>query len=110
MISRSLRVFTNTLVAGCCLTIATVNAQGDSPTPLDERIRGANDVVVATVQNVTPSWRENAHGDRVIVSRVQLQVGETLKGNPSNVAWVDVEGGTVDGITLHVSSLPDLKP
>lgn len=78
--------------------------------PLAERIHGAGVAVVATPVNVSASWRQNAHGDRLIVSRVTLRVEETLKGPRRNDAAVDVEGGTVDGVTLVVSSSPMLVP
>jgi hypothetical protein len=73
---------------------------------LEERIGGAERVVVATARNVTPEWRENQYGDRLIVSRVQLEIAETLKGTGTETVWLDVEGGTLDGFTLRVSSLP----
>jgi hypothetical protein len=44
------------------------------------------------------------------VSRLQLQVDETLKGVPQPAVWVDMEGGTLDGLTLTVSSLPLIQP
>ena len=72
---------------------------------LEYRVSGAESVVVATARSVTASWRENEHGDRVIVSRVQLDVNETLKGARSSAVWVDVDGGTLDGYTLRVSGL-----
>ena len=57
------------------------------------------------------SWRENTFGDRLIVSRVLLNVEETLKGTPSNSpVWMEMEGGTLDGMTLRVSDLPELQP
>jgi hypothetical protein len=105
--SRDLHV-ASVLVLGW-LTIAAV-ASGQGFVPLAERIRGSEDVVVAEAQSVTGHWAVNAFGDRLIVSRVLLQVEETLKGNPAESVWMDVEGGTVDGITLRVSSLPSLKP
>lgn len=53
---------------------------------------------------------ENTYGDRLIVSRVLLDVEETLRGSVTgNALWMDLEGGTVDGITLRVSDLPELK-
>lgn len=78
--------------------------------PLAERVQGAGVVVVATPVNVSATWRQNALGDRLIVSRFQLQVEETLKGARRNDAVVDLEGGTLDGFTLRVSSLPTLEP
>ena len=73
---------------------------------LDERVSGAERVVVATARSVSSEWRENSHGDRIIVSRVQLEVEETLKGSADRTMWLEVEGGTLDGLTLRVSSLP----
>jgi len=78
---------------------------------LDERIAGAQRVVVASARSVDARWRENSYGDRLIVSRVLLDVEETLKGSATtNAIWMDLEGGTLDGFTLRVSDLPDLRP
>jgi hypothetical protein len=76
---------------------------------LDERTRGAEVVVVATVGTITPKWVSNDYGDRLIVSRVELRIDETLKGTPQQTAWLDLMGGTLDGYTLHVSSLPAVQ-
>jgi hypothetical protein len=72
---------------------------------LEFRARGADSVVVATARSIAASWRENEHGDRLIVSRVQLEVSETLKGASTRTLWLDVDGGTLDGYTLRVSGL-----
>ena len=73
---------------------------------LDERINGAEAVVVATVSSIASEWRQNAFGDRLIVSRVELAVHESLKGPATPSLWMEMEGGTLDGLTLRVSSLP----
>jgi hypothetical protein len=78
--------------------------------PLAERIKGAGVVVVATPSNVSAGWKENAFGDRLIVSRFVLHVDEALKGAPGRDVALDLEGGTLDGFTLQVSSLPTLAP
>ncbi len=65
---------------------------------------------MATATSVKPTWRTNAYGDRLIVSEVVLTVQETLKGRSAGTVQMDLEGGTLDGVTLRVSSLPDLKP
>jgi len=70
---------------------------------------GADAVVVATARSVTSEWRENRFGDRLIVSRVELEVDEALKGSPSRTMWLELEGGTLDGFTLSVSSLPSIR-
>jgi len=78
--------------------------------PLEERAHDADQVVVATVTSLTPRWATNEFGDRLIVSRVSLRIEETLKGIPIAAAPMDLEGGTLDGLTLRVSSLPALVP
>jgi len=50
----------------------------------------------------------NEFGDRLIVSHAKLQIQEALKGSTEPLT-LDYEGGTVDGVTLHVSSLPVLR-
>jgi hypothetical protein len=72
---------------------------------LEARVSGADTVVVAAARSVSASWRENEHGDRIIVSRFLLDVSESLKGVPARTMWVDVDGGTLDGFTLRVSGL-----
>jgi hypothetical protein len=97
------------LLAVCGASSAAF-ASDSRPVPLAERIQGANVVVVATPTSVDASWRENALGDRLIVSRYVLQVQETLKGRPAQMISLDLEGGTLDGFTLRVSSSPTLVP
>jgi len=86
---------------------SVASAQGRA-VPLAERIQGAGVVVVATPTSVSAGWKENAFGDRLIVSRFNLHVEETLKGAPGRDVAFDLEGGTLDGFTLQVSSLPAL--
>jgi len=99
-----LQVFALTLSTAIS-AIAADSRQIDLPT----RTRGARKVVVAKAVSVTPTWRTTAHGDRLIVSEVALQVEETLKGTPASLMWLEVEGGTIDGVTLAVSSLTPMK-
>ncbi len=77
--------------------------------PLEERAQGASQVVVARVTSVTPRWANNAFGDRLIISRLSLRVDETLKGVAAAAVSMDLEGGTLDGLTLRVSNLPALE-
>ncbi len=84
-------------------------AAGGPNVDVSERIKGAQRVVVAKAVKVTPEWRTNEHGDKLIVSQVALEVEETFKGAPTNSMSVDLEGGTLDGFTLQVSSQPSLR-
>jgi len=91
-------------------SVSVVASSGHFAT-LDERIQGSQTVVVASAHSVTPGWRQNAYGDRLIVSRVELDVEETLKGSgTARSVSMDLEGGTLDGFTLKVSDLPELAP
>jgi len=92
----------------CCATGAF--ASGSPNVSIPERARGSNKVVVAKVATITPQWRTNSFGDRLIVSEVSLDVEETLKGRAAGSLWLDLVGGTLDGFTLKVSSLPEMKP
>jgi hypothetical protein len=66
-------------------------------------------VVLATIVDVNAAFAKNAHGDQIIVSQVQLQIDETLKGSGRDFALlVDVEGGTVGDLTLEVSDMPSV--
>ena len=73
---------------------------------IPERAKGAEAVVVAQVRFLSSSLERNEYGDQLIVSHLQLDVEETLKGQPKRAMSVDVIGGTFGGVTLRVSSLP----
>ena len=93
------------------LTAAGVDARQAPSTgaaTIEERTAGADRVVVAAVESVTADYQINEFGDRLIVSHAKLQIQEALKGSTEPLT-LDYEGGTVDGVTLHVSSLPVLR-
>lgn len=84
---------------------ATVHRAVDIPA----LAKGAEKVVVASVQQVDARFDTNEFGDKLIVSDAALRVEETLKGAHSASATVTVEGGTVGNLTLDVSDMPVLK-
>jgi len=87
-----------------------VSASHGRPASIEERTRGAQKVVVARARAVNAAWRTNIHGDRLIVSRVVLDVEESLKGaSPASVS-MEIAGGTIDGVTLRVSGVPQIHP
>ena len=100
------------LAAAALLSAGTsVHLQAAShgrPVSVEERVNGSARVVVARATDVKPAWRSNQWGDRIIVSRVVLEVQETLKGRADRQVVMDLEGGSVDGVSLEVSSLPAL--
>lgn len=57
-----------------------------------------------------PVWQVNEYGDRLIVSIVRVTIEETLKGPAATTIDVEIEGGTIDGLTLHVSDQAPFSP
>ena len=109
LLTRAVKCRCTLATAVFSFAISSVAVASDGkPVPLSERIHGAGAVVVAKPTKVAASWRENAFGDKLIVSRFTLHVEETLKGTPAADLAFDLEGGTLDGMTLQVSSLPAL--
>lgn len=84
-------------------------ASGDMRADLAARVRGAQGVLVGTVVGVRARVQKNEWGDVLIVSRLSVAVDEVLKGSAaSRITDVDVEGGTLNGVTLHVAHQPAL--
>jgi hypothetical protein len=83
--------------------LARAASQDAAPMPLAERARSAERVVVGRVTSISPTWRVNEFGDRLIVSILRVAVDETLKGQSQASLDVEVEGGTIGELTLHVS-------
>jgi hypothetical protein len=86
-----------------------VFAAEDVPPGVSRLLDDAQVVVVGTAERSEPLWKENSRGDKVIVTRMLVRANEELKGSVDNAMWVDVEGGTIDGVTLRVSSAQILK-
>jgi hypothetical protein len=94
---------------GVALAATTVNGAIDGPVPIPDRAKGADRVVVAKVSSAQARYEVNQWGDRIIVTHASLAIEEALKGTTES-ASLAVEGGTVAGVTLHVSSLPLIAP
>ena len=82
----------------------------DPAAGLAERADEAERVVVGRVTAVNGVWRTNEFGDRLIVSVVRVAVEETLKGDVQSAIDVEVEGGTIGDLTLHVSDISPFAP
>ena len=98
MIGMKRQLFTAQLFAAV-LTLCgttTVIAAGGPQSNISERMHGAQKVVVAHATRVTSKWKRNEYGDTLIVSEVELQVDETLKGKVGRTVTVDVEGGLAE--------------
>ncbi len=90
------------------LLFATSLVAQDTPDVIS-RARGAERVVVGTVDRVVPMAVQNQHGDQLIVSRTTVVVEEVLQGSPTQTLTVDIEGGTLGDLTLEVSDMPTMK-
>lgn len=86
-----------------------VVAAGPPAELLAQLLRSSQQTIVGTVVETKASRVRNASGDEIIVTRAMIRVSETLKGR--RMAWVplELEGGTLDGITMGVSDLPLLE-
>ena len=82
-------------------------ASGPQPVPIEERARGAGRIVVATVVETSARFERNEFGDDLIVTYARLKVEDAVKG-PIDPVTLALEGGTVNGITMRVASLPTL--
>jgi hypothetical protein len=110
---RSARISRLAAAAGglaCCLALGFESLASQGAPTLVERARGAERVVVGRVASSQPIWRVTEHGDRLIVTVLQVIGGETLKGAAASTLEVEVEGGTIGDLTLRVSDLPVLAP
>lgn len=87
---------------------APLAASIQKPASIQERANGAERVVVASVAETSANYERNQFGDNLIVTHARLAVEEAIKG-AAGPATVAIEGGTVNGITLHVSGLPSLS-
>jgi len=95
-------------LSGALFGFGLAAAANQAPVPLAERARGADLVVVGRVASVAPVWQVNEFGDRLIVSVARVAVTETLKGQALTTLDVEVEGGTIGDVTLHVSDQTSL--
>ena len=102
-------IITVMAVVVAVLAAPALRAASQRPVALPERFRGADHAVVARVASAVARFERNKWGDQLIVTRLQLQVDEALKGAPAAFVDLDVEGGTVGTLTLEVSDLPSLR-
>ncbi len=99
------------VIASCAVLLAaTSTVRAQAPIPLLERARGAERVVVGRAASSTSVWQVNEHGDRLIVSVVRVAIEETLKGPTTAVLDIEIEGGTIGDLTLHVSDQAPFVP
>src|SRR4051812_23998134 len=84
---------------------AAIFPKADVPT----RMKGAQKMVVGTVLSQETHWDETPGGEKHIFTRSTLKVEEVLRGPSVDTIDIELEGGTIDGLTLRTDDLPELK-
>ena len=87
---------------------AAAGADTTVPTDLATRLRGASRTVVGSVARTESRLVRTQRGDEIIVTRTWIRVEEALKGRAEAMVAVDVEGGTVNGISMRASDITPL--
>jgi hypothetical protein len=97
------------IAALLCLYTTALSAAIGPPVSVEARAKGSQVVVIAAVAEVRSRFGANAFGDQVILSDLQLNVAESLKGQASPTITVTVEGGKVGELALRVSDIPVME-
>jgi hypothetical protein len=92
------------IISSAAITAVAAQSRRDVPS----QVKQAEHVVVGKIISVVPTFETNSFGDRLIISHATVEVEESLKGSAAQVMAVDVEGGTVGGVTLRVSDMPSI--
>jgi hypothetical protein len=73
---------------------------------LKSHMRSAERAFVGHVARVSPYMKRTDRGDVLIMSHVEMAVEEALKGQTSSTVPMEIEGGTLNGVTMEVSDVP----
>ncbi len=95
------------IVAGAALVQAG-SPKASQQVELRSRIKGAERAFIGRVTRVSPYMKKTDHGDVLIVSRVEMAVEEPLKGQAAATVPMEIEGGTLNGVTMEVSDMPQM--
>ncbi len=98
-------------IGGAFAILMAAHTLAAEPTPaaLKSALQEANFTLVATVTDTKPSRRRSAWGDEIIVTTAVLRTEETLKGAPPTWVPIELEGGTLDGVTMEASHTPLMR-
>lgn len=97
------------MLASILVIALSLGAPGKAQT-IKQLADGAEQVVTGTVMATSAKLETTESGDQLIITRARVVVAKTHKGQPFSTIEVDVEGGTLDGITMGVSDMPVMKP
>ena len=96
------------LLATVIAVIAGARVSAQEPMSLDAMIMAAPTIVVATVES-RRAVAEDYGASRLIVTHVTLRVEQSIKGSAPQTLVVEVLGGTLGDVTLHVSHVPEFR-
>ena len=91
------------------LMVAEGSAWAGNREEFEERFEKAQAVMTATVCELRSYYQTNQYGDRLIFSLARLCPEEVFKAPCAEPFLLEIEGGTVDGVTLRNTELPLLK-
>lgn len=109
LVTRLSMIPTRRLFAGLILSLALLPLRSHATSveaPAFNALVDQSDYIVrAVAKSVTPEWRENA-GRRYIVTKVELEVIETLRGTPPSPLVLEMVGGRIGEQELIVEGAP----
>lgn len=96
-------------IVAAVAVVSNVAEAGPAEIALQQQLKTAAVTVVGQVVETRAVRSQNAAGDDIIITRAMVRVTETLRG--PRVAWLplELEGGTLNGVTLKVSDVPQVQ-
>jgi len=81
------------------------------PPEFDSLVEQSPQVVRATITAMSAEWRANPDNpaQRVIKTRITLEVRDTIKGNAPRVMMIEALGGRVGDAEMRIEGAPELK-
>ena len=107
MLSRSARA-ARTIWGGLLILAATMTvALAQSKTAeFNAALKQAKFALVGTITETHASKRRSSWGDDIIVTTAIIRTDETLRGAPPTWTALELEGGTLNGVTMEASETP----
>ena len=91
------------------LFAAGVGATTVIPPTFDELVSRAKLIFSGEVMNLQSAWEPRPNGGRAIVTFITFRVDDVWKGSVGAVTQLKFLGGTVDGMTIEVSDMPEFR-
>ncbi len=107
MLSRSARA-ARTIGGGLLILAASMaGALAQSKTAeFNAALKQAKFALVGTITETRASKRRSSWGDDIIVTTAIVRTDETLRGAPQTWTALELEGGTLNGVTMEASDTP----